>query len=468
MRLLNKKAEDRYQSAAGLKADLDRCLAQLDEQGHIETFPIGANDASELFRISQKLYGRDAEIDELLAAFDRVSAEATEVTFVAGFSGVGKSSLVHEIYRPITKRRGYFIHGKFDQFKRDIPYDSLIQAFRGLVRQLLTESEDKIAAWRSKLLKAVGANGRVIIEVIPEVELIIGEQPPVPELQPGEAQNRFNLVFQNFVRSFAAADHPLCIFLDDLQWADRPSLALLELFATDVVTAYILIIGAYRDNEVGEGHPLLSTIDAMRTAGAALNTITLRPLEREDVHALVADSLHRERTDVASLADLCLQKTHGNPFFLNQFLLNLHEEGWLYFDRDERRWAWDLERIRTADATENVVDLMTQKLLRLSPETRRVLEFAAAVGNSFNLKTIAAVGGLGRLETAALLEVPLREGLVVPGDDDYKLIQYLDESADAVYSFLHDRVQQSAYSLIEEAQRDGVHLEIGRLLLANS
>ena len=468
LRLMNKKAEDRYQSAGGLKADLDRCLADLNGTGAIVPFTIGANDASELFRISQKLYGRDAEIQQLLAAFDRVSARATEVTLVAGFSGVGKSSLVHEIYRPITRRRGYFIHGKFDQFKRDIPYDSLIQAFRGLVRQLLTESEAQIARWRTKLADALGANGRIIIDVIPEVELIIGEQPPVPELQPGEAQNRFNLVFQNFVRSFAAQDHPLCIFLDDLQWADRPSLTLLELFATDVVTGYILIIGAYRDNEVTEGHTLLSTIDAIRAAGAALNTITLQPLGRDDVHALVADSLHCDRANVGPLADLCLEKTHGNPFFLNQFLLNLHEQGWIFFDRARRGWAWDMERIRTADATDNVVDLMTQKLRRLTPETRRVLEFAAAVGNTFDLKTIAVVGERGRLDTAALLEGPLREGLVVPGDDTYKLVQYLDESADAVYAFLHDRVQQAAYSLIDPDERAAVHLKIGRLLLKNS
>lgn len=471
MRLMNKKAEDRYQSAGGLKADLDRCLQglnELDESNSIVSFPLGANDVSDRFQISQKLYGRDAEIEELLQAFDRVSDNATEVTLVAGFSGVGKSSLVQEIYRPITRKRGYFIHGKFDQFKRDIPYDSLIQAFRGLVRQLLTESEERIAGWRAKLGEALATNGRIIIDVIPEVELIIGEQPAVPELQPGEAQNRFNLVFQNFVRSFAAADHPLCIFLDDLQWADLPSLALLELFATDVGTGYIFIIGAYRDNEVGEGHALLSTIEGMRNSGAALNTITLQPLGRDDVHALVSDSLYCDRAAASSLADLCLDKTAGNPFFLNQFLLNLHEQDWIFFDRERRAWAWDIDRIRTADVTDNVVDLMAKKIRRLAPEMRRVLEFAAAVGNTFDLKTIAVVGERGRLETAALLEGPLREGLIVPTDDDYKLVQYLDESADATYSFLHDRVQQAAYSLIDEQERSSVHLKIGRLLLEDS
>lgn len=474
MRLMNKKAEDRYQSAGGLKADLERCLQGLNADGDpasLAAFAIGSGDVSDRFQISQKLYGRDAEIEELLAAFDRVSENATEVTLVAGFSGVGKSSLVHEIYRPITRRRGYFIHGKFDQFKRDIPYDSLIQAFRGLVRQLLSESEERIAEWRAKLSAALTTNGRIIIDVIPEVELIIGEQPPVPDLQPGEAQNRFNLVFQNFVRSFAAADHPLCLFLDDLQWADLPSLALLELLATDVATGYIFIIGAYRDNEVGEGHPLLATIEAMRASDAgqnAVNTITLQPLGRDDVHALVADSLHCEKDVAGPLAELCLEKTAGNPFFLNQFLLNLYEQEWIYFDRERRAWAWDIERIRKAEATDNVVELMAQKIRRLAPETRRVLQLAAAVGNSFDLKTIAVVGEHGRLESAALLEGPLREGLIIPADDDYKLVQYLDESADAAYSFLHDRVQQAAYSLIEEEERASVHLKIGRLLLKDS
>ncbi|MCR9144344.1 MAG: trifunctional serine/threonine-protein kinase/ATP-binding protein/sensor histidine kinase [bacterium] len=471
MRLMNKKAEDRYQSAGGLKADLEFCLRSLEENGGaggIANFTIGAGDVSDRFQISQKLYGRDEEIQSLLEAFDRVSDNATEVTLVAGFSGVGKSSLVHEVYRPITRRRGYFIHGKFDQFKRDIPYASLIQAFRGLVRQLLTESEARIAAWRARLGEALTSNGQIIIDVIPEVELIIGEQAPVPELQPGEAQNRFNLVFKNFVRSFAAREHPLCLFLDDLQWADSPSLALLELFATDVEMGYIFIIGAYRDNEVGAGHPLTATIEAMLSAGAAVNRMTLPPLGREDVHALLSDSLHCDTAAVAPLADLCLEKTAGNPFFLNQFLLSLHEQGWIYFDREERGWAWDPERIRAADATENVVDLMASKIRRLDPETRRVLQLAAAVGNTFDLKTIAVVGEHGRLESAALLEDPLREGLVVPADDDYKLVQYLDESADARYSFLHDRVQQAAYSLIEEQERSSVHLKIGRLLLADS
>jgi serine/threonine protein kinase len=346
MKLMAKTAEERYQSAWGIKADLESCLTQLQTTGKISEFPLGTADISDKFQIPQKLYGREAEVSTLLAAFDRVAAHTDfdtdapingdnlqskiqnpkskiEMMLVAGYSGIGKSALVQEIYKPITEKRGYFISGKFDQFQRNIPYSAVVAAFKQLVQQLLTESEQQLNQWKAKLLTAFGSNGQVIIDVIPEVELIVGKQPAVPKLGATESQNRFNLVFGNFIRAFCSKEHPLVIFLDDLQWADSATLKLIELMMTDADTQYLFLIGAYRDNEVNPTHPLMVTFDGLRSVGETINFITLASLDSKHISQLIADTLHSDASSVKPLAELVVHKTGGNPFFVYEFLKTL-------------------------------------------------------------------------------------------------------------------------------------------------
>ncbi|MEP7123114.1 MAG: AAA family ATPase [Byssovorax sp.] len=475
VKLLSKAAEDRYQSGYGLQADLQECLSRWRATGRIEAFALGAHDVSDRFQIPQKLYGREVEIAALLGTFERASAGRAELTLVAGYSGIGKTALVSEIHKPIVGRHGHFISGKFDQLQRDIPYNSLIQAFSALVRQLLAEPEQRLRAFRAKLGEALGQSGRVVTDVIPEVELIIGPQPAIQELPPSEAQNRFNFVFRAFVHAFAAAEHPLVIFLDDLQWADAPSLKLLQLLLTDPSTKHLLVLGAYRDNEVEATHPLMVALEAIRREGGAVSTIRLAPLDLAHVNQLVSETLRCAPEASLSLATLSLQKTHGNPFFLGQFLRSLSEEKLLAFDPSRRAWRWDADEIRRRGITDNVVELMAGKIRKLPEPTQRVVKLAACIGNTFDLATLAIVDERPEIATAADLWEALREGLVLPVDDAYQLVPTEQREGDdpaelprIAYRFLHDRVQQAAYSLISEGSRAEVHLRVGRLLLAST
>ena len=457
-RLMAKDAEERYQSATAVRADLVRCLETLQPDGTIADFVIGQSDVSDRFAIPQKLYGRAAATKQLLDAFARASSGSIELMLVAGYSGIGKSALVHEVHKPIVQKRGYFISGKFDQFARNIPYASLIQAFTGLVRQLLTESEEQLGAWKAKLLDAVGVNGHVLVDVIPDLELIIGEQAAVAELPPVEAQNRFNLVFESFVRSVASVEHPLTIFLDDLQWADSPTLRLLKRIPADPDATHILLIGAYRDNEVDPTHPLMLTLGEIRDDGGSVETLTLSPLGEADVGQLVGDTLRRTPAEVAELTRICLSKTGGNPFFLNQFLRALYEEEAIDFDRAAGQWGWDAARIAATGITDNVVDLMARKIRTLSDETQGVLQLAACIGASFDLHTLSIVHCDTPTNTQAHLWGGLDAGLVVPIGDEYKFVEDGADSQQRIeYRWLHDRVQQAAYSLIDEDRRAGVH-----------
>jgi PAS domain S-box-containing protein len=481
MRLMTKNAESRYQSAQGIKADLEACLRQLQENGRIDEFALGQSDSSDRFQIAQKLYGREAEIATLLAAFERVAAVGgsvdspdgqgsgkSELLLVAGSAGIGKSALVQELYQPITHRRGYFTAGKFDQFQRNIPYSALIQCFQALIRQLLTESEAEIAGWRAELVATLGANGQIIVDVIPEVALIIGQQAEVPELSPAEAHNRFNLTFQSFINVFAQSRHPLVIFLDDLQWADGASLKLLELLMLARASRHLLLIGSYRDNEVGEADPLMLTLAAIRSAEITLSQIALAPLQQQDVVALIADTLKRSPAEVTSLATLVVAKTAGNPFFLTEFLKALYQEELIRFDYASGRWQWSLREIQGHDITDNVVDLMARKVTLLPAETHETLNLAACIGNHFDLATLALVAGQPPQQVAAQLWPALIEGLVLPLSDSYRLmdleIQNLAVELGAEYKFAHDRVQQAVYSLLSAEQRQEIHLKVGRQL----
>jgi predicted ATPase/signal transduction histidine kinase/DNA-binding NarL/FixJ family response regulator len=517
MKLMAKTAEERYQSAWGLKADLEICLHQLQSTGEICDFPLAHQDISDKFQIPQKLYGREEEVETLLAAFERVAAGsgrspqpplergAIELILIAGYSGIGKSALVNEVHKPIVRQRGYFISGKFDQFKRDIPYASLIQAFQELIRQLLTETEAQLQTWKQQLLDALGSNGQVIVDVIPEVELIIGKQLPVPQLGATESQNRFNLVFQNFISVFANKEHPLVIFLDDLQWADSASLKLIQLVMTNPDSQYLLLIGAYRDNEVSPTHPLMQTLEQIQQTGTRVSTITLQPLGIDCVNQLIADTLNDSIERSKPLAELAFNKTNGNPFFLTQLLQFLHAEKLLSFDPpcpplnkggvqgsafvlggNQECWQWDIEQIQAVGITDNVVELMIDKIEKLDERTQNILKLAACVGNRFDLGVLSVVNAKSVSETAAELWSALQEGLIVPLSDNYKIPMLWNQeigssshsktssslipdfSSSIPYKFLHDRVQQAAYTLIPEGQKKEVHLKVGQLLLNNT
>jgi predicted ATPase/class 3 adenylate cyclase/tRNA A-37 threonylcarbamoyl transferase component Bud32 len=472
LKLMAKNAEDRYQSAYGLCTDLEACLVQLHSIKRIDPFPPGQYDLSDRFLIPQKLYGREREIETLLAAFERVSQGASEFLLVTGTAGIGKSALVQEIYKPITQRHGYVVSGKFDQFQRDIPYSALIQAFRELAGQLLTETEERIRIWRKKLLAALGSNGAIIIEVIPEVEVIIGKQPDAVELGPTEAQNRFNLVFQNFITVFAQPEHPLALFLDDLQWADGASLKLMDVLLTAPDSHHLLLIGAYRDNEVDSGHPLRITLASMAQARAVMHEVVLTALNVNAVRRIIADTLHTDQGAARPLAELVIEKTGGNPFFLNEFLKSLYLEELIVFDYTAGRWRWDIERIRARQMTDNVIELMANRVQQLGEEAREMLKMAACIGNQFDLVTLALVAQTTPSRTVQQLSEALNEGFIVPIGDAYKVMSFdisgLERELNAEYKFAHDRIQQAVYSLIPEEESQEIHWHIGQLLLANT
>ncbi|WP_293197877.1 MULTISPECIES: hybrid sensor histidine kinase/response regulator [unclassified Microcoleus] len=528
MKLLAKTAEDRYQSADGLRFDLETCLAQLQGSGNISDFTAGNADRAGQLLIPQKLYGREAEVAALLSAFDRISgveppqpplakgglselSQSTgeppqpplvkggliesssssltsktggvELILVSGYSGIGKSCLVNEVQKPIVRQRGYFIGGKFDQFKRNIPYASVIQAFQSLIRQLLTESTASIQTWKQKLLAALGTSGQVVTDVIPEVELIIGKQPEVPELGPTESQNRFNRVFKQFISVFTAKEHPLVVFLDDLQWADSASLKLIELLVTDSDSKYLLIIGAYRDNEVSATHPLIATIENIQKTAVItpeiVSNIVLAPLEFSHVEQLISETLKSNISEnIKLLAELLFNKTQGNPFFLTQLLRTLYQENLLVYDFSSSTWQWDLGHIQAIGITDcNVVELIARNIRKLPVSAQSALKLAACIGNQFKLEVLSIVSEKSQKETALNLWDALQAGLVLPLSNDYKIPLVFEgletglaglQDVKVDYKFLHDKVQQAAYSLIPDGEKQATHVKIGQLLLNNT
>ena len=451
LKLLEKAPEGRYQTAAGLETDLQRCLSTWQAHGRIDSFPLGARDVPKRVTIPEKLYGREKEVVLLLATFDRVVGQkGTELVLVSGYSGVGKSSVVNELHKALVPPRGLFAAGKFDQYKRDVPYATLAQAFRTLVRQILGGNETEIAHWRDSLLEALGANGELVATLIPELELIIGAQQPVVDLPPQEAQARFQSLFRRFLGVFARAEHPLALFLDDLQWLDAATLTLLEYLVTEPDVHHVIFIGAYRDNEVGPTHPLLRTLERLQANGARIHHIALQPLTQTDVACLVSDSLRCEQERVGSLAALIFEKTGGNPFFTIQFVTELEEEGLLRFEPAAAAWRWDVDRIHAKGYTANVVDLMVGKLSRFPNATQESLKQLACLGNSAEFELLRTVYQHSKEEMHDQLWEAVRAGLVFRSENSYR--------------FLHDRVQEAAYFLIPEQLRAQTHLRIGRIL----
>src|SRR5258705_7098532 len=454
LKLLAKTAEDRYQTAVGLACDLRRCLAEWTSSGDLEPFPLGSQDASDRLLIPETLYGRERELHTLLSAFDRVVAQGTpELVLVSGYSGIGKSSLVNELHKVLVPPRGLFASGKFDQYKRDIPYATLAQSFRSLLRPLLGQSDTELGRWRDALRDALGPNGQLIADLVPELELVIGPQPPVVDLPPQDAKNRFRMVFRRFVGVFARPEHPLALFFDDLQWLDAATLELLEHLVTHSEVRHLLVVGAYRDNEVGPAHPLMSTLEAIRTAGAPVHEVSLAPLNRDDVARLVTDALHCAPRRALPLAQLVHEKTGGNPFFAIQFFTGLADDGLLAFDPVAPAWQWDIGRIHAMSYTDNVVELMAAKLKRLPAPAQDALKDLACLGNAADVSTLALVHGSAEEAIRTALWEAVLAGLVVHEESNFR--------------FLHDRIQQAAYSLIPEEDRADVHLRIGRTMLAS-
>ncbi len=454
MKLMAKSPQDRYHSGHGLEADLQRCLDEWEVTGGIESFPLGRHDAAEQFQLPQKLFGRDEERAALLAAFARMAtSQRAEVLLVHGYSGIGKTSLVHELNQPLVAARGYFAAGSFDTHRRDVPYSALTQALTELMRQIISEPEQRVHAWRHEMQRALGGNGQLIVDMIPSLALVVGKQPGVPELNPSDAENRLRMVFGRFIEVFTTMEHPLVLFLDNLQWADAASLALLHDLVTHAGIRALLVVGAYRENEVDASHPMRTMLQSAQQHGARISHISLGPLAESDVAALVADTLGCPLPRVRPLAALVHAKTGGNPFFVTQFLSELRAEGLLQFDAPQRAWCWDLDTIASKGITDNVVDLMVRKLRRLTTATERVLQRAACLGTEGDVSTLVKALGGHEAEVGAALEQAMRAGLVVCRNGKYR--------------FVHDRVQEAAYGLIPDDERAQAHLEIGRTLLAN-
>lgn len=470
LKLLAKNAEDRYQSTSGILEDLKQCLHQLENCGEIKRFLLGSADISQKFQLPQKLYGREAEIETLLTAFRRVADGNAELMLVSGYSGIGKTALVQVLYQPITALHGYFIAGKFEQYQRNIPYFAIIQSIRKLIEQLLNESENNLIRWRDKIQQALGNIGQVMIELFPELEMIVGKQPAVPTLPPTESENRLRLVFQNFILVFTQAQHPLVIFLDDLQWADAASLKLMQLLLSSHDSKYILLIGAYRDNEVHPGHIWMLAIEEIRKSGVNVNQLSLSALSLNNVNNLIVDTLNISDEATLYLAKLVLTKTQGNAFFVREFIQSLYAENLIYFNHQHKKWQWDTEQIKARDITDNVVELMAVKIQKLLEPTQELLKLAACMGNEFSLYTLALVAEKSFKDTALLLREALIEGLILSLNNDYKSIELdvvLPRDITIQYKFVHDRIQQAAYSLISDSQKKSLHLRIGELLLQN-
>jgi predicted ATPase/signal transduction histidine kinase len=480
LKLLSKNAEDRYLSARGLQEDLELSRELLLNEKPIAFVP-GERESRGIFSIPQKLYGREAEVSFLLDAFERIASPkdkipeegdtegygGTKLVLVGGYSGVGKTALISEIHKPILEKRGTFLSGKFDQFKRNIPYYSLIQAFTGLVRQILTEKEEKIQRWKTRILDSCRPNVVLLTDLIPELVHITGQQPAVNELSPQEAENRFQKTLQDFVGVFASPEHPLVLFLDDLQWADLPTFKFLESIVLKNEVHHLFLIGAYRDNEVDALHPFTLMVQTLEKENIRILKIALAPLMEFFIERMIRDTLHREVG--SELPELVYQKTGGNPFFVRQLLTTLYRDKHLYYS-SEKRWEYNLEAILQTGYSENVVDVVAKRLKELSAETQEVLKVASCIGDRFELSLLANVLQKSQRETAKQLQEASREGTILPLDVSYKVAETLESEMNseiqlAGYKFIHDRIQQAANTLLSEEERVSNHVKIGKALL---
>jgi predicted ATPase/signal transduction histidine kinase len=474
LKLMNKNAEDRYQSSYGLISDLKNCLKQWLKNRSIVPFHVGMNDVKDKFKIPQKLYGREKEVSLISNGFERISYGKTEVTLIAGYSGVGKTSLVNEIHKSIVQKRGYFVSGKSDKLKRDIPLGSLIQAFRKLMQQILTEEHELIDSIKYQLIRSLKKNVRLIIEVIPELELIVGKYPEVEELPVADSKNRFIRVFENFIKVFANNQSPLVIFIDDLQWVDSATINFISTHLLDNGSRYIYLIGAYRDNEVDNAHPLQKMFKEFEKSQLKINYINLKPLNQIQVKLIIDDTLNSSSSDSYELSKLVYRKTDGNPFFVNEFLKNLNYKKFITYDYSNGSWDWDLNSINSESITDNVVDLMVNKIKRLPKKIQETIKIASCIGSRFSLYLLSKTTGKSKIETSELLVSGINEGLIYP-ENNAEYLEYLkggfikeEDDFDITYKFFHDRIQQAANLLLDSNRKKRIHLKIGEQLSSNN
>ncbi|MBU1169520.1 MAG: diguanylate cyclase [Proteobacteria bacterium] len=449
MKLMAKAPEERYQSAFGLKSDLIECQKRLTDKGIIEPFHIAKQDVSSRFIIPQKLYGRENERKVLLETFENVCRGNNELLLVNGVSGIGKTALIYEIHKPIVAMRGHFIAGKYEQYKTDSPYSAIIQAFKGLLRQILSESKETTSQWKKRFQEALGPNVGVMTDIFPELELITGKQPPPAPIGPEEARNRFNLCIESFVSVFVSEKGPLVLFLDDLQWVDFSSLTLISNLILSLDARYLFFIFSYRSNEVSDAHPFIEMIREVENQGTKPRELTLGPLSEQHIGDLIFDFLKCSPEKALKLATLILKKTAGNPFFVNQYLKILYDQGKIFFD-PEKGWQWDQKDIAAMEVTDNVVQLMADKISKLPNNTMEILKISSCIGNRFDIETLGHVLGKSLYEILTHMKLAIEEGYVRHVGD--------------MFLYHHDRIQEAAYSLIPEIERAEYHLKIGRLM----
>lgn len=446
-KLLQKNADDRYQSASGLLVDLEICLKEWDSKNQIQSFELAQIDVSPRFHLSQKLYGRENELQLIISTFEKATRGQTHLLLVSGYSGTGKSALVSEIYKPITAKKGYFIEGKFDQFQRSIPYYAFVKAFDALIHIMLTESASRIERIKTRMLEVLGQEGKVLTDVMPSFELIIGKQPPIAEINGEDTQNRFNYIFQKWLSAMCSEQHPIVLFIDDLQWADSASLDLLRALMLNPNNNFLCIC-AYRDNEVSQAHPFPITVNQLREQGTRIEQIHLDNLSLDNIENLLADSLFRDINSIKSLAELIYRKTNGNAFFVVQFLKSLADKGLLSLNPKTNQWEWDLAELNKLSNTDNVVDFMAEKIKVLDPQTQSIFKVAACLGSIFSVKELIKVSHFSPEVIDVELDTLQNEGLIIKLEDAFK--------------FAHDRIQQAIYSLIDENSKKELHLNIGR------
>ncbi|MCB0037212.1 MAG: AAA family ATPase, partial [Anaerolineales bacterium] len=455
LKLMAKTADERYQSASAFLVDLTMCQRQWQEQKRIKAFPLAQQDVSDIFRIPFKIYGREQEQVQLLGAFHRTRIGRSELIFITGPAGIGRDALASEMRQPVAAQGGYFITGKFAPSGTGVPYSGIISAFKELVRQLLTENEASLRSWRQKIQKALGIEASIIIDVIPEIELIIGPHPDVDDLFPANStRNRFHRVITNFVRVFCDSKHPLVMYLDHWQWADAASLKWLQLVLTDETITSLLIIAAYRAEASEASTVLVDAVQQMEEQGAHIGRMELHPLALRSINQIIADTLHRPSADVQEMAELVFRKTRGIPFFVHEFLQAAYHKQAVFFDYQARRWRWDLEKLSQLESTDSVVDLLVDQLRRLPLPTVNILKIAACVGNEFAMPLLAAVSKQPLDVAEYLLSPAVEQGFV----------ELVDETQ-GVYRFVYSRIRQAVYGLLPLDEKTTLHLQIGQLIL---
>lgn len=466
LKLLAKSPEDRYQSARGLFWDLTKCQRHWQETGTIPKFRLASRDVAAQFHIPRRLYGREAESQRIATAFQAAAAGKPGFVLISGPAGIGKTALVNDLLTRIVDVNGYFLRGKFDQFRSDLPYAAFSQALGGLVEQLLTEPEERLAHWKSAIAEALGPNGRIATDLVPHLVRILGPQPPVAPLNPTEEQNRFLATVQSLLGVFARPEHPVVLFLDDLHWSDVPTLRLLQSLLDSQGRSGLLLIGATREDELDDAHPLSLILAEMATT-REVERLTLAPLSEETLNRFVADALQTEPSETRPLGAVLHRKTAGNPFFARELLRTLHQDGLLTFDSAAGHWTWDMEGVIQAPISEDVAAFMLSRLQRLPAETQALLKLAACLGSGFDLGMLGVLAAQAPSAVAAAIWPAITEGVIVPQNEGYVVLPggELEGTPSEVHcQFLHDRVRQAAYALIPDAERERTHLHIGRTL----